>query len=149
TKENSSKKIYRVSKKSKERLVAKHWQIEDQDNYVEHLKLQPCKGCTLLTSSDVNSCYRHFNKKESLVPLLWQNCLVEKPTCSFIKILLTWQTATKWRISSAIMAIEPDLNQTIYNWRSFWDLKKKLAFTIRHSFKVNSLLPKSSALLIV
>ncbi|CAG8754174.1 8773_t:CDS:2, partial [Gigaspora rosea] len=53
-------------KKSKERLVAEHWQIEDQDNYVEHLKLQPCKGCTFSTSLDVNSCYRHFNKKESL-----------------------------------------------------------------------------------
>ncbi|CAG8639861.1 19431_t:CDS:1, partial [Gigaspora rosea] len=65
-KENSSKEIYRVSKKSKERLVAEHWQIEDQDNYIEHLKLQSCKDCTLSTSLDVNSCYRHFNKKESL-----------------------------------------------------------------------------------
>ncbi|CAG8825783.1 4790_t:CDS:2, partial [Gigaspora rosea] len=59
------------------------------------------------------------------VPLLWQDCLVKKPTSFFIKTLLTWQTAARWRISSAIMAIEPDLNQTNYDWRSFWDLKKK------------------------
>ncbi|CAG8775767.1 14658_t:CDS:1, partial [Gigaspora rosea] len=50
------------------------------------------------------------------IPLLWQDCLVEKPTRSFIKTLLTWQTAARWRISSAIMAIEPDLNQTNYDW---------------------------------
>ncbi|CAG8817052.1 9171_t:CDS:2, partial [Gigaspora rosea] len=52
-------------------------------------------------------------------------CLVEKPTRSFIKTLLTWQTSAKWRISSTIMVIEPDFNQTNYDWQSFWDLKKK------------------------
>ncbi|CAG8669725.1 4645_t:CDS:2, partial [Gigaspora rosea] len=66
-----------------------------------------------------------LESKIERVPLLWQDCLVEKPICSFVKTLLTWQAATRWRISSAIMAIEPNLNQTSYDWRSFWDLKKK------------------------
>ncbi|CAG8671853.1 18136_t:CDS:2 [Gigaspora rosea] len=140
--ENSSKKIYRVSKKSKVRLVAEHWQIEDQDNYVEHLKLQPCKGCTLSTNTDANSCYRHFNKKESLVlipkivntkflPLSleqYQHSRQKNRNFSLEskieRLALHLPSSTNilrncnsrvQRISSVIMAIEPDLNQTNYD----------------------------------
>ena len=83
------------------------------------------KATTLIQSTDIHA---DLNTRISSL-LFWGDHRVEKVTRLFLKKILETWNCTNWRLTEAILALEPETNSPKLDWHTYWKRLKKLKGT--------------------